>query len=340
MKKVSIVAILSLFFLTGCGLLPLSADEKSYVADCKKVQTNFEKYMKIQDKFEGAGYNDANYDWQFWSGSYPVTNAGQGSRDSASYSIRSQFPWVDSITRNYFQNKSKEEFLSKSISDWSSDDLESTLFEGYFQMLASGSSFKVTVASLKKIDSDFYYLDLNKVFGSFAPSDRFKNCDEALGLKGETSFEELNNDYGLYGLNGVDIRTVLDTSIGIWGCEKYGVGYVDYGKGWTKCAGSDFDSSKYAITSCTGSLKITVNSATYGDCGKLRFEVFQADKNTGDCLALGWWNDKNGVQQVGAFRFCGLEEGYSYNTEVTVGTEYTYTNNFGVEKTVLGFNSR
>jgi hypothetical protein len=92
-------------------------------------------------------------------------------------------------------------------------------------------------------------------------------------------------------------------------------------------------------TSCADvKLKITVNDNEPGvSCGKLSFSIFQADKNTGDCLALGYWNDRNGSQQVGAFFSCGLEEGSSYTAAVKVGNPYTYTNSYNVEKTVISF---
>lgn len=106
-----------------------------------------------------------------------------------------------------------------------------------------------------------------------------------------------------------------------------------------KCAGQKYVSKPTNLAEfCNSRLKITTNSAEPGvTCGKLRFEVFQSDYNTGACMALGWWNDKNGVQQVGAFYACGLEEGLVYDQSVTVGNPTTYTNSFGAEKTVITF---
>lgn len=106
-----------------------------------------------------------------------------------------------------------------------------------------------------------------------------------------------------------------------------------------KCSGTKYVSTPTNSSSfCNERLKTTTNGAEPGvTCGKLRFRVFQADKNTGDCMALAWWNDKNGVQQVGAFYSCGLEEGLTYDEKVTVGNPTTYTNNFGAEKTVITF---
>jgi hypothetical protein len=38
----------------------------------------------------------------------------------------------------------------------------------------------------------------------------------------------------------VRLDTVVEVSTAIWGCNKFGVGFVDYGDGWAKCADSDF----------------------------------------------------------------------------------------------------
>jgi len=247
---VMFLVVIAPFLLAGCGLLPLSAAEKSYVEDCEKVQLNLEKYMKIQDEFYNAEYDDPRFGWQTWPESYAVTNAGEESRVSASRSVKSNFPWIYAIARDNLQSKTKKEFLAQDISSWSGGKLEQELLEGFYQLLAAGSSFNVTIDTLKRIDSDFYSLEFNNVFGTFAPSERFKNCDDALGLKEEESFESLASDYSFYGSTGVDLRSVLDVSIGLWGCETFGAGYVDYGKGWTNCASADFEDT-YVYTPST-----------------------------------------------------------------------------------------
>jgi len=241
MKKVLLLVVSVMLLLTGCSLLPLSAEEKSYVDDCKIVQQNLAKYMKIQDQFYNAEYDDPRFGWQTWPESYAVTNAGEESRISASRSVKTNFPWIYSIARDNLQSKSKKEFLAQDISSWSGGKLEEELLQGFYQLLATGSSFNVTIDTLKRVDSDFYDLEFNNVFGTFAPSERFKNCDEALGLKDEESFDSLASDYSFYGSTGVDLRSVLDVAIGLWGCETFGAGYVDYGKGWTNCANADFE---------------------------------------------------------------------------------------------------
>ena len=243
------VLILTIF-LTGCSLLPLSADEKKYVVDCQIVYDNLEKYVKTQNKFTYSSDDNPVYDWRTWPETYHVTNAGQASRDSALNSIKNNFPWVYPIVTNFMKNKSEKEFISESPSWWSIGELEEAVYEGYFQMLASGSNFKVTVEGLKKIDNRFYDLELNNVFGSFAVSDRFKNCDEALDLKDGKSFESRESNYGLYGYKGVDLDQVLQVSIGIWGCETFGVGYEEnYSKRWANCVKKDYvGNSDYTTT--------------------------------------------------------------------------------------------
>ena len=233
------VLILTIF-LTGCSLLPLSAEENKYVDNCQIVYDNYQKYVELQNKFHYAKIDDPRYDWKSWRDTYLVTNVGQASRDNAMNSIKSQFPWVYPLVSNYLKNTSKEKFISERPSWWSMGELEEAVFEGYFQMLASGSSFKVTLDALKKIDNNFNDVEMNKVFGSFAVSERFKNCDDALGLKEEKSFDSRESDYGLFGYRGVDLRTITQVSVGIWGCETYGVGYAEFVEGWAKCAKLDY----------------------------------------------------------------------------------------------------
>jgi len=246
MKKVSIVAFLSLFLLSGCGLLPLSAAEQSYVDDCKKVQANFNDYIKIQDEIYNGDRDDPKYEWTVWAGgSYLVTNAGQASRDTASNFIKAKFPWIYSATENFFKNMSRAEFLEDSPKFWTFD-YESAVNEDFFRMLATGTNFEITSDSLEKLQDEFYTIEVDKVFALYAPSDRFQNCDEALGLKDEESFDSLSNDYGLSS-KAANVGTVLEVSIGLWGCETFGVGYTEYGKGWDKCAKYDYvmDESDY-----------------------------------------------------------------------------------------------
>ena len=245
----ALLGALSLSTLTACGLIPLSAAEQSYVNDCKKVQANFNDYIKIQDEIYNGVRTDPRYAWQTWSGgSYLVTNAGQASRESASNFIKVKFPWIYSATENYFKNMSRAKFLEDSPSMWSYD-YESAVNEEFFRILAAGTNFEITKAALEKLEDEFYTVEVDLLFALYAPSDRFMNCDEALGLKDEESFESLSNDYGLSS-KAVNVGTVLEVSIGLWGCETLGVGYTQYGKGWDNCAKNDYvsDPSDYPTT--------------------------------------------------------------------------------------------
>lgn len=258
MKKISVATILSLFLLAGCGLIPLSAAEQGYVDDCKKVQANYNDYIKLQDEIYNADSDDPRYEWQFGSASSLVTIQGDAYRDTARNFIKSEFPWVYSATESYFENIGRAEFLKKSPSLWSFE-YEWTVYQDFFRLLANGSSFDVTVDSLKKVDSSSYNLEVDKVFAAYAPSDRFKNCDEALGLKDEESFDSLSNDYGLSS-KAVNVGTVLEKSISLWGCETFGVGYIEYGNGWQKCAKKDYvmDVSDYPTSSAPTDEEIAI----------------------------------------------------------------------------------
>ena len=233
-------------FLTGCSLLPLSADEKRYVDNCQIVYGNYQKYMKLQTKFTEAEYNDTDYDWESWPSTYAVTNAGESSRDLTSSAIERQFPWIKELIDDYFQNIDKKDFLEKESTDWLDDDLVGKAIEAFFIQMANGSAFKVTRSNLKKSGDYLYDYEINQVFAQYSPSDRFKNCDEAIGLDESSSMEIKWTDYDLRGSTGVSLQTVLYVSVELWGCNNFGVGFIDYGKGWQRCAGSDFDSSKYA----------------------------------------------------------------------------------------------
>lgn len=233
-------------FLTGCSLLPLSADEKKYVDNCQIVYGNYQKYVKLQTKFYQAKYDDTEYDWQTWPSTYAVSNAGESSRDVASSSIKQNFPWIKVIVDDFFQGISKEDFLKKDPSDFIDGDLYDSTIKAFFIQMAKGSNFDLTKTVLKYSSEDYSYPEIDKVFAKFSPSDRFKNCDEAIGLDEASSMEITWDDYNLQGSNGVSLYDVIKVSTALWGCNKFGVGFADYGKGWQRCAGSDFDSSKYA----------------------------------------------------------------------------------------------
>lgn len=240
MKKLSIILLLNVFLLSGCSLLPKSAEEKAYAADCAIVQSNFAEYAKMQEAFDDAEYNDPEFDWSSWSGGYAITNAGQSAREATYNSLTTKFPWIYSIAQDYLQNVNRKEFLKQDPSNWS-DEFEWQVYEAFFKEMVKGSSFNVTIDLLKKVDESSYSLYLDRVLAQFAPTDRFKNCDEVLGLKDEQSFEKLSNEYGLYGNSGVGLSSVSELAVALWGCKKFGVGYVDYGAGFRECAAKDFE---------------------------------------------------------------------------------------------------
>lgn len=105
----------------------------------------------------------------------------------------------------------------------------------------------------------------------------------------------------------------------------------------------DEESKSKKIGDCTGALKITENSATYGDCGFIRVEVFQSDLDTGSCNFLGYWTDKNGSSRTGLFEYCGafqaggFQEDRSYTLYVKNNGATSYTTRLGTDKTVLSF---
>ena len=166
MKKVSIVAFLSLFLLAGCGLIPLSAAEQSYADDCKTVHANFKEYIKIQDEIYNGDIDDPRYDWRVWAGgSYLVTNAGQASRDTASNFIKAKFPWIYSATENHFKDFTKAKFLEDSPKFWTYN-YESAVNEEFFRILAAGTNFEITKDALEKLEDEFYSVEVDQLLHS------------------------------------------------------------------------------------------------------------------------------------------------------------------------------
>ena len=100
---------------------------------------------------------------------------------------------------------------------------------------------------------------------------------------------------------------------------------------------------KVEVKECTNALKITDNTATSSDCGKIKVEVFQSDLNTGECTFLAYWNDKNGNSRTGIFRYCGaftagsIEDDSNYTLRVRVDGPESYTTATGSENRVLSF---
>jgi len=97
------------------------------------------------------------------------------------------------------------------------------------------------------------------------------------------------------------------------------------------------------IKECTNALKITDNTATNSDCGRIKVEVFQSDLNTGECTFLAYWNDQNGNSRTGIFRYCdaftrgSVEEDANYTIRVRVDGPESYTSATGTKNRVLSF---
>jgi hypothetical protein len=97
------------------------------------------------------------------------------------------------------------------------------------------------------------------------------------------------------------------------------------------------------VIECNSALRISENSASSGDCGKIKIEVFQSDLNTGECTFLGYWNDTNGSSRVGIFRYCdvytagSIQEDSFYTLRVQVSGPESYTTNSGATSRVLAF---
>jgi hypothetical protein len=102
-------------------------------------------------------------------------------------------------------------------------------------------------------------------------------------------------------------------------------------------------SALLSATSCNGSLQITELNYSPGDCGKIPFDVFQADLATGDCTFLGDWTDANGKPRIGIVNFCNVynkatfQEGKSYSIKVRVDGVTSYNTKLGYQNEVLSF---
>lgn len=94
---------------------------------------------------------------------------------------------------------------------------------------------------------------------------------------------------------------------------------------------------------CKSDLKTSELSYIIGDCGKLNFEILQADLNTGECAFLGYWNDAQGVRRIGVVTFCDVftqgsfKEGSNYKIGVRINGVTSYKTRLGYENSVLSF---
>ncbi len=246
MKITAPFTLVLTLLLTSCGLLPLSAEEQAYKENCQIVYDNYRDYMALQNEFSEADYNDPEFDWTSWSAGYVITNAGVQSRKTAEISINSKYPWIQRVIDENLSAMTRKEFLTQDSADWADEILAYAAIESFFNEMAKGSTFKPTKKILKLEEpswENFSEPGINEVFAAFAPSDRFKDCDSALGLDKELSMEETWYDYDFSGLDGVALRSVTEIASAIWGCNKFGAGWVDsdyVDDGVRKCAGSDY----------------------------------------------------------------------------------------------------
>ena len=94
---------------------------------------------------------------------------------------------------------------------------------------------------------------------------------------------------------------------------------------------------------CAGSLSISELKYSPGQCGSMKFDVFQADADTGQCLFLGDWVDENGSTKTGIVNFCDVygqssfDEGKTYNLKVRVDGLTSYNTKLGYHNNVLAF---
>ena len=94
---------------------------------------------------------------------------------------------------------------------------------------------------------------------------------------------------------------------------------------------------------CKSDLKTSELNYVIGDCGKLNFEILQADLNTGECTFLGYWKDAQGKRRIGVVTFCDVftqgsfSEGSNYKIGVRINGVTSYKTRLGYENSVLSF---
>ena len=94
---------------------------------------------------------------------------------------------------------------------------------------------------------------------------------------------------------------------------------------------------------CKNELRTSELSYVIGDCGKLSFEILQADLQTGECNFLGYWKDAQGTRRIGVVTFCDVYdkgsfvEGNVYKVGVRINGVTSYRTRLGYENSVLSF---
>ena len=149
MKKSGVLTLLLALLLTGCSLLPLSAEEQSYKDNCQIVYDNYQDYKALQNKFYNAKYDEPDYEWQTWPTGYAITNAGNSSRAVVDAAIKKQFPWLKTLVDSYLQGLSRKDFMKEESADLRDGTLEYLAIEAFFTQMSEGSSFTLTKKILK-----------------------------------------------------------------------------------------------------------------------------------------------------------------------------------------------
>lgn len=104
-------------------------------------------------------------------------------------------------------------------------------------------------------------------------------------------------------------------------------------------------SKSLSFLSCMDKLVVSELNYSVGACGKLVFETFQADLNTGGCTFLGYWKDSVGNRKIGVVNFCNVYktgafiEGQNYEIKVKIDGSTSYLTKLGYENNVLSFSA-
>lgn len=313
MTKLVRLIIATAFVLSAAACAPAGLSEADKEL-CGQIKSNLDAYQTRSSFFEAA---------YFESDTYQAIVKGNESRDIYLGQVEKLYPWIlDLPTGSLSEHGYFYELTNAEL----------------WQIASKGTVHEfVLTDQLRQRFLENQELTLDELLTP-KPSEVIGNDYDNTGCAPYDAWLEENSGSSLtVGTRGAYtnleslLRKIVEQTDVIKQCKETGKYLGD------KCAQKDYVSTNESVDSCKGKLLITANSAEYGDCGTLTFTIFQADLNTGDYRALGWWTDKNGNEQVGMFMIAGLQEGSTYTAKVSVGRETTYTNDFGAEKTVVTF---
>jgi len=313
LRLFALAAICSLA-LSGCSLLPSNAPIEDLEGTCQILRESMAPLDDIE-LLEKKLYYD---------GDSVAMLLGDETRASNKAFIYSTFPFMQDYSI---------EGLSAGDYDSGPNDFRVMVAEQFLALTPNPLALPEDELSAMEVSAETAYVDV-------VEPKVLRIMGDDLGEIGCSSLDSASEaEYGTWVYQMYeDVLTAAEESkthlLGILLCERDGE--ID----GVACDKVDFDGGSTSISEYCESqqLSITSNDNEPGvSCGTLSFEIFQADQNTGDCMALGYWTDRNGVEQVGAFFGCGFEEGLSYEEVLVVGNPYTYTNTFGTENTVVSF---